>query len=63
MTQEEATDVFNKLPEALQVLSDNVFQASLYIVHVNKYLLEKGLYVEFCEYFDKIINIKKETLQ
>jgi len=63
MTQDEATETFNKLPEALAVLSDNVFQASLYIVHVNKFLLEKGLYVEFCEYFNKIINAKKETIQ
>jgi len=63
MTQDEATETFNKLPEALQILSDNIFQASLYIVHVNKFLLDHGMYVEFCEYFNNIINTKKETIQ
>ena len=63
MTPEEAQELFNKLPEAMSILSDSVFQASLYIIHVNNFLLNKGLYIEFCDYFDKIINSKKETLQ
>ena len=63
MTQDEAQELFNKLPEALSILTDNVYQATLYIIHVNNFLLDKGLYIEFCDHFNKIINAKKETIQ
>jgi hypothetical protein len=63
MTDQEATDIFIKFPEAIAVLVGNINVATLYITGVNQFLVSKGLYMEFVNYFNEITNKNRGTIQ
>lgn len=63
MNDEELQEYLNKFPDALQALTNLLLRLNFHVTVSTNYLLRKGLYDEFCNELNNIMESHKETIQ